>query len=182
MDTSSSTAQMSCGICLEVVMEKPKINDRFFCLLPNCMHCFCFTCIKQWRKNTHVAENASKSCPECRTMAAYVYRSKIWFHDKNKKKSFINKQNNQMKKIDCRLFKKGRGRCHFGNSCLYRHLPCYGVKLDLRSSNSNRDMSPLNVSPSWWSLIYDSDSDSSDDFPYNTERWIVYYVPNYDEL
>jgi E3 ubiquitin-protein ligase makorin len=39
----------TCGVCFEVVMEKPPREQRFG-ILPNCNHCFCLTCIRKWRQ------------------------------------------------------------------------------------------------------------------------------------
>jgi hypothetical protein len=39
----------TCGVCFEVVMEKPPHEQRFG-ILPNCNHCFCLTCIRKWRQ------------------------------------------------------------------------------------------------------------------------------------
>lgn len=38
-----------CGICLEVILEKPGREQRFG-ILPNCNHIFCLECIRTWRK------------------------------------------------------------------------------------------------------------------------------------
>lgn len=141
MDTSSSTEELSCSICLEVVMERPNISDPTFGILPNCMHCFCFSCIMEWRKNIRVAIDASQSCPECRTMSNYIYASQDWFYDKDEKKSFIDKENDRMKNTDCRTFKNGRGRCRYQSSCAYRHIVSDGVRVNLSLPNSVRNVS-----------------------------------------
>ncbi|XP_015189958.1 PREDICTED: uncharacterized protein LOC107073774, partial [Polistes dominula] len=41
--------EMSCGICFEKIMEKLP-NEQTFGILPNCNHCYCLNCIKEWRK------------------------------------------------------------------------------------------------------------------------------------
>lgn len=38
-----------CGICLEVILEKPSREQRFG-ILPNCNHIFCLECIRTWRQ------------------------------------------------------------------------------------------------------------------------------------
>ena len=52
MELSFAVAQSkgkSCGICMEVIMEKsPKAEQRFG-LLSNCNHVFCLSCIRKWR-------------------------------------------------------------------------------------------------------------------------------------
>ena len=39
-----------CGICFEVVLDKPR--EQRFGILPNCNHCFCLECIRKWRQST----------------------------------------------------------------------------------------------------------------------------------
>ena len=39
----------TCGICMEVVMEKPKPQARFG-IMPSCNHCFCLECLRKWRQ------------------------------------------------------------------------------------------------------------------------------------
>ena len=41
--------EKTCGICMEVVMDKPKGEARFG-ILPNCNHCFCLSCLRTWRQ------------------------------------------------------------------------------------------------------------------------------------
>lgn len=151
MDTSSSTEELSCSICLEVVMERPNMSDRTFGILPNCMHCFCFSCILEWRKNIRVAKDASQSCPECRTMGNYIYASQDWFYDKDEKKSFIDKENDRMKNTDCRTFNA------------YRHIVSDGVRVNL----SSPDPIQLGMSPAPLSSSRDSE-DLCDD----TQGWM----------
>lgn len=45
------SADKQCGICMENIVQK----GLRFGILQNCKHCFCLTCIRQWRKND--AEN-----------------------------------------------------------------------------------------------------------------------------
>ena len=53
--------EKECGICLEVIKDKvaePGSHvhvDRRFGILENCIHCFCLSCIKEWR-NKRCAE------------------------------------------------------------------------------------------------------------------------------
>lgn len=124
---------MSCSICFEKVKTKPGRRNQVFGILPKCSHCFCFACLKKWRSNRDVAESASQSCPECRTRANYVYRSKIWYEDKDKKAAFIAKRNKKMRNTDCRSFKNGLGNCKRANQCMYRHVTVDGYSVDLGS-------------------------------------------------
>lgn len=49
-----------CGICLEVILEKPSREQRFG-ILPNCNHIFCLECIRTWRQAKNF-ENKIKRC------------------------------------------------------------------------------------------------------------------------
>lgn len=124
---------MSCGICLEKVKRKASRRKQVFGILPNCRHCFCFACLKKWRSIKEVATSASQSCPECRTPANYVYRSKIWYEDEIRKAAFIAKRNKNMRKTDCKSFRNGLGNCPRANRCMYRHATVDGYSVDLGS-------------------------------------------------
>ena len=38
---------------MEVVLDKPKVNDRRFGILSECTHVFCLACIREWRGTSH---------------------------------------------------------------------------------------------------------------------------------
>lgn len=40
----------TCGICFEVITEKPQHGEHRFGILPNCNHIFCLSCIRKWRQ------------------------------------------------------------------------------------------------------------------------------------
>jgi len=42
-----------CAICMEVVLDKPKVSDRRFGILSECTHVFCLGCIREWRGTSH---------------------------------------------------------------------------------------------------------------------------------
>lgn len=121
----------TCGICLELVLHKKDKKSQMFGILPNCNHCFCFACIRRWRRSKDFDCTVSKGCPECRTWSDFVYRSKVWFENRDEKNEFIGKEKSWMQTIDCRYFRKGRGKCPFGNTCLYLHALRDGTKMDV---------------------------------------------------
>ena len=47
------SADKTCGICMEVVVEKLPPNERRFGILSNCSHVFCLSCIRKWRAAKH---------------------------------------------------------------------------------------------------------------------------------
>lgn len=130
-EQKAQSASKTCGICLDTVMEKTDIRKHVFGILPNCSHCFCFACIRRWRQSKEFDFDVSKACPECRVASNYVYPSKIWYEVKEEKDSFISKENKRMQQFNCKYFKKGAGRCPFGNTCLYLHALPNGKKMDV---------------------------------------------------
>ncbi|VEN54431.1 unnamed protein product [Callosobruchus maculatus] len=126
----SESKDKTCGICFEIILSKGTRADQMFGILPNCNHCFCFSCIKTWRQSREVDFDVSKACPECRIASDFVYPSKHWL-DKEEKTTFIDNQKQRMKKLDCKYFRKGKGKCPFGNTCLYRHMLPNGRLLDV---------------------------------------------------
>lgn len=141
----TQSSSKSCGICFDTVTEKKERKDQMFGILPNCNHCFCFSCIKKWRQSKEFDFDVSKACPECRVASSYVYPSKIWFELKEQKENFITQENNRMQRFDCKYYRKGMGTCPFGNTCLYLHALPNGKKMDVgppkprRRRNSDMD-------------------------------------------
>lgn len=169
-----------CGVCLEVVNEKTK-NEKRFGLLPNCNHCFCLTCIRRWRQSTQFDKKATRSCPECRTPSNFVCPSKSWPENEEEKNELINKYQNALSQVECKYFKKGFGKCPFGNKCFYLHALPDGSKCDVGPPprRSRREypidiesdnlylMAMLIRNDSYWNILDDilslfSDSDDSD--------------------
>ncbi|ENN70470.1 hypothetical protein YQE_12973, partial [Dendroctonus ponderosae] len=124
----------TCGICFEAISQ----NSTLFGVLPNCSHCFCFTCIQRWRQSKDFDVSVSRACPECRTVSNFVYPSRVWFEHKADKEKFILREKNRRQTIDCQFFRKGRGKCPFGNTCLYLHALPNGKKLDVGPPKQRR--------------------------------------------
>ncbi len=40
----------TCGICMEVIVEKSPKTEARFGIMPNCNHCFCLACLRKWRQ------------------------------------------------------------------------------------------------------------------------------------
>ncbi|AKU37524.1 putative E3 ubiquitin-protein ligase makorin-1 [Scale drop disease virus] len=104
---------MVCGVCIEVVYEKP---DKRFGILPNCNHCFCVSCIRTWRKTDQAGK---KHCPQCRVLSNFYISSKYWIEDSSAKEKMIETFKRNMSKIPCRYFTNGY--CLLGIDCFYKH-------------------------------------------------------------
>ncbi|CAH1169278.1 unnamed protein product [Phyllotreta striolata] len=149
-----------CGICFDTVLKKSTAYEQTFGLLPNCNHCFCMPCIKTWRQSKEFDRAVSKACPECRILSDSVFPSKIWLESKEDKDSFIAGKRERMKKLPCKFFRRGKGKCPFGNTCLYMHALPSGKVLDVGPPRSRK------------TRLFDSDTDvfaDSDDF----DEWSV---------
>lgn len=70
--------QMECNICYEAVLLKEQPSGRCFGLL-DCDHCFCLTCIRNWRDNSDAdVDTATRTCPVCRRRTHFVTPSTSW--------------------------------------------------------------------------------------------------------
>ena len=71
------TKEKTCGICMEVVMEK-KGSEARFGIMPNCNHCFCLGCLRTWRQAKNFESKVIRSCPECRITSDFICPSRFW--------------------------------------------------------------------------------------------------------
>ncbi|XP_050069220.1 E3 ubiquitin-protein ligase makorin-2-like [Anopheles maculipalpis] len=129
----------SCGICLEVVMEK-RAREQRFGILPNCKHTFCLGCIRTWRKANNFANKIKRSCPTCRVPSDFVCPSFVWVECGEEKKRLIENYKQACNNTDCMHFKKGSGNCPFGNKCFYRHALPSGELVDLGAPSRRRNL------------------------------------------
>lgn len=158
------SSRKTCGICFDFIPRKNNKRDQIFGILPNCNHCFCFTCIRRWRQSKDFELEVSKGCPECRIHSDFVYPSKVWFALKCQKEQFIETEKFKMQKIDCRYFRQGRGKCPFGNKCLYSHTLSSGRKLDVGPPRSRRRRVARNFQMEVMQEILHWLSDEDDDY------------------
>ncbi|XP_065349556.1 probable E3 ubiquitin-protein ligase makorin-1 [Cloeon dipterum] len=119
-----------CGICFETIVEKSPREQRFG-ILPNCNHCFCLNCIRTWRQAKNFENNITRGCPECRTASDFVCPSVYWVETKEEKDKLINDYKLAMQNKDCKYFKRGEGKCPFGNKCFYQHNLPNGTHVDV---------------------------------------------------
>ncbi|CAH1955556.1 unnamed protein product [Acanthoscelides obtectus] len=145
--------EKSCGVCFEVIMEKASGEQRFG-ILPNCNHCFCLTCIRRWRQARQFENKITRACPECRVTSDFVCPSMYWVDTKEDKDKLIDDYKSALARKDCKYFKKGQGKCPFGNKCFYLHALPDGRKLDVgppprqrrpRNQENNIDVLQVNI-------------------------------------
>ncbi|CAG0884447.1 unnamed protein product [Cyprideis torosa] len=136
----AQSKEKTCGICMEVVLEKqPKF--RRFGILPGCTHCFCLECIRKWRQqNGQFESKIVRSCPECRTSSNYICPSRYWVEKPEEKGKLLEKYHGAMSKKHCKYFKRGSGECPFGNKCFYLHQKANGEKVDVGPPRRRRRM------------------------------------------
>lgn len=137
----------TCGICMDVIMDKEPSSARRFGILEKCNHVFCLECIQKWRQAKQF-ENVldpvvTRSCPECRVTSDFVTPSQYWYETEEEKIKLIEKYKEAMSKKPCKYFKQGEGNCPFGGACFYLHAKPDGTKVDLplptRRRRQNQD-------------------------------------------
>ncbi|OXA52682.1 probable E3 ubiquitin-protein ligase makorin-1 [Folsomia candida] len=181
----------TCGICMEVIMEKTPPGEQRFGILPSCIHCYCLSCIRTWRQARQFENKIIRACPECRVTSDYVCPSRYWVEKKEDKEKLIQSYLESLSKKDCRYYQNGSGECPFGNKCFYLHAGPDGRNVDvgpprrrIRRQDANGVASDSNAVSIWefleqWELqwfeiedfmdMMDSDdqsiwSDDDDDF------------------
>ncbi|XP_030375100.1 probable E3 ubiquitin-protein ligase makorin-1 [Scaptodrosophila lebanonensis] len=120
----------TCGICFDIIMEKAGREKRFG-ILPNCNHIFCLECIRRWRQAKQFEHKITRACPECRVSSDFVCPSAFWVETKEEKDKLLNDYRSALGAKDCKYFKKGDGKCPFGNKCFYKHALPNGDIVDV---------------------------------------------------
>lgn len=82
----------------------------------------------------------------------FVCPSMYWVDTKEDKEKLIDDYKNALSRKDCKYFKKGQGKCPFGNKCFYLHAFPDGSKCDVgppprqrRPRNVDADIDVLQV-------------------------------------
>ncbi|KAL8589277.1 hypothetical protein ACOMHN_039920 [Nucella lapillus] len=117
----AASREKTCGICMDIILEKDPPNARRFGILENCSHCFCLDCIRKWRSAKQFEKIIVKACPECRVKSDFVTPSQLWVDSPEEKTQLIEGYKNALKEKPCRHFDQGRGDCPFNDSCFYKH-------------------------------------------------------------
>ncbi|XP_020816279.1 probable E3 ubiquitin-protein ligase makorin-1 [Drosophila serrata] len=168
----------TCGICFDTIMEKAGREKRFG-ILPNCNHIFCLECIRTWRQAKQFEHKITRACPECRVCSDFVCPSAFWVETKEEKDKLLNDYRVALGAKDCKYFKKGEGKCPFGNKCFYKHALPNGDIVDVglpkrtRKLQSQTEIIDLLDIYLWdyvdrrdyhWLEIFSSDVSESSDF------------------
>ncbi|KRY54172.1 Hydroxyacylglutathione hydrolase, mitochondrial, partial [Trichinella britovi] len=119
--TIARSSDKQCGICMETVMEKADESNRSFGILPNCKHCFCLQCIRQWRGTNEFDLKNTRACPECRVISDFVVPSSFWVETAEERACLIDSYKASLKQRRCKYYIHGQRECQFGNKCFYRH-------------------------------------------------------------
>jgi len=122
--------EKTCGICMEIVLEKPKGEARFG-ILPSCNHCFCLPCIRKWRQAKQFEHKIIRACPECRQTSDYICPSRFWVETPEEKERLLTDYKKNLGQKECKYFNKGSGECPFGNKCFYQHADKDGRMVDV---------------------------------------------------
>lgn len=96
-----------------------------------------------------------RACPECRVCSDFVCPSAYWVETKEEKDKLLNDYRAALGAKDCKYFKKGEGKCPFGNKCFYKHALANGDIVDvglpkrarkLHSQNQLMDLLDVSIS------------------------------------
>ncbi|XP_041656413.1 makorin, ring finger protein, 4 isoform X2 [Cheilinus undulatus] len=84
LEAYHQSKNVTCGICMETVYEKPDPRSHMFGILPNCNHSYCLQCIMTWRKTRDLGPDTVKTCPQCRVRSAFYVPNKYWVEGEEK--------------------------------------------------------------------------------------------------
>lgn len=121
--------EKTCGICMEVVVEKAKGENRFG-ILPSCNHCFCLPCLRKWRQ-AKFENKIIRSCPECRQTSNFICPSWYWVETTEEKEKLLSGYKEACKTQHCKHYQRGDKACPFGNQCFYKHVNKAGQEVDV---------------------------------------------------
>lgn len=130
--------EKSCGICMDIVLEKEPLTERRFGVLEKCTHTFCLSCIRKWRLTKQFDNRTIRSCPECRVSSDFVVPSEFWVESKEDKEKLINDYKRAMSNKPCKYFKQGSGECPFAGACFYKHAYPDGRIADMEPPRARR--------------------------------------------
>ncbi|XP_076447949.1 putative E3 ubiquitin-protein ligase makorin-1 [Babylonia areolata] len=176
----AASRDKTCGICMDVIMEKDPPSARRFGILENCSHCFCLNCIRQWRSAKQFEKVIVKACPECRVKSDFVTPSQLWVDTPEEKVKLIHGYKNALKEKPCRHFDQGRGDCPFNDSCFYKHALPDGTIAPPKPRRQRKVCNDREESVNWvdftlWDFLEQRDLESSleDDFPIDVMNYLA---------
>lgn len=127
----------TCGICMDVVLQKEPESERRFGLLEKCNHVYCFSCIRQWWNSMPYDNDDTldpaviRACPQCRVVSDFVTPSLYFLDTGEEKQKFIKEYKEALSNMPCKYFKQGDSICPFGGACFYLHAKPDGTKVEL---------------------------------------------------
>lgn len=81
--------ELTCAICLDVVVEKEPRAQRRFGILENCSHVYCIECIRKWRNAQDMDKKNKRNCPQCRVKSDFIIPSQYFYDDQTQKAKLI---------------------------------------------------------------------------------------------
>ncbi|OTF82154.1 E3 ubiquitin-protein ligase makorin-1-like protein, partial [Euroglyphus maynei] len=130
--------ELTCGICLDVVVEKEPRAHRRFGILENCAHVYCIECIRKWRNAEDMDKRNKRNCPQCRVNSDFIIPSQYFYDDRAQKAKLIEDYKKALGSKHCKYFKRGRGTCPFEGACFYKHQYEDGRMAELPNPSKNR--------------------------------------------
>ncbi|RWS29810.1 makorin-like protein [Leptotrombidium deliense] len=128
----------TCGICMDVIMEKEPPCERRFGILEKCAHIFCLSCIRKWRQTKQFDNKTIRACPECRVASDFVVPNKYWVDTVEEKDKLILNYKKNLSLKPCKYFKQGAGECPFAGACFYLHAYPDGTKAEMPPPRARR--------------------------------------------
>lgn len=122
-EDTTNVRYLKCNMCQESVIACDRGRNRYG-MLENCEHIFCLKCIYPWKSVTNsktVFPGLSLTCPNCGVVSPCISAVRRLVGSQNEKKELIDQRKKSLKQIPCKFFKRGRGKCANGKSCLYLH-------------------------------------------------------------
>ncbi|GIX88692.1 probable E3 ubiquitin-protein ligase makorin-2 [Caerostris extrusa] len=125
----TNTVDSQCAICHDKVQEKGQIAKLTFGMQENCQHVFCLGCIREWKKK-------NSGCPICRVISHFVVPIDYgYIASSEQQKRLLEAHKANCNQIPCKFF--SRGRCRFGEGCLYHHDADHSQQIDPLDPNSS---------------------------------------------
>ncbi|KAH7636840.1 putative E3 ubiquitin-protein ligase makorin-1 [Dermatophagoides farinae] len=130
--------ELTCAICLDVVVEKEPRAQRRFGILENCSHVYCIECIRKWRNAQDMDKKNKRNCPQCRVKSDFIIPSQYFYDDQTQKAKLIEDYKKALGSKHCKYFRRGRGNCPFEGACFYKHQYEDGRMAVLPKPSKNR--------------------------------------------
>lgn len=141
-EDGQSESEHCCSICFESVSNT---KTKLFGLVSGCDHCFCLSCLREWRYSKNNPSDSTRLCPVCRVDIKIVVPS-IRFVTGEEKEAVINNHFKNMALKPCKHFKAKLGTCPFGQDCYYAHLSRNGEDMKPNDFKKPRQQPRIDMS------------------------------------